>query len=83
MLRRDRQTITYWRRTILGPGWKTTTGYLNPNRAAAYRRLDEQFTARGGSRRSWMSGLKSHGNSFDIEVADVVTLNCTEEVSAQ
>jgi ROS/MUCR transcriptional regulator protein len=44
---RDRQTITYWRRKLLGPGWKTAGGYLHPNRAAAYARIEEEFTARG------------------------------------
>jgi hypothetical protein len=47
MIGRDRQTITYWRRKILGPDWKAATGYLHPNRAAAYARIDEEFTARG------------------------------------
>jgi ROS/MUCR transcriptional regulator protein len=44
---RDRQTITYWRRKILGPDWKTASGYLHPNRAAAYARIEVEFAARG------------------------------------
>jgi ROS/MUCR transcriptional regulator protein len=44
---RERQTITYWRRKIIGPDWKTTTRYLHPNRAAAYARIEEEFAARG------------------------------------
>jgi hypothetical protein len=47
---RERQTITYWRRKIIGPDWKTTTGYLHPNRAATYARIDEEFATRG-----WLS----------------------------
>lgn len=49
MVGRDRQTITYWRRKIIGSDWKTATGYLHPARAAAFDRLDEQFAARGWS----------------------------------
>ncbi|GAA4620332.1 hypothetical protein GCM10023196_003900 [Actinoallomurus vinaceus] len=41
-----RQTITYWRRKIIGLDWKTISGYVHPNRAAAYARIDEEFTAR-------------------------------------
>ncbi|MFB9839665.1 MucR family transcriptional regulator [Actinoallomurus acaciae] len=44
---RERQTITYWRRKLVGPDWKTASGYLHPNRAAAYARIDREFAARG------------------------------------
>lgn len=47
MTGRKRQTITYWRRKILGRDWKAASGYLHPTRAAAYARIDEEFTARG------------------------------------
>jgi hypothetical protein len=44
---RDRQTITYWRRKIIGPDWKAAAGYVRPARAAAFDRLDGLFAARG------------------------------------
>jgi ROS/MUCR transcriptional regulator protein len=68
---RERQTITYWRRKIIGPDWKSAVGYLHPNRAAAYARIDEEFTARGWT--SLADALATYGQGIRALARELAT----------
>jgi hypothetical protein len=76
---RDEGTIRYWRAKILGKNWRTADGRLQPRKAAAYKRLEEEFARRGWPDLATASARSGGVKAVAREVRSTVATLCAWE----